>query len=492
MRQFQFDPSRGWKQNEEFLPPPAYTHQSLPFNWGWHQNPHISTNINEATGEAVLTNKSKTRRFRVQYVTPDTKSVPSVSPFRLPEDPAILEVISKLAEVLNERPVWTRRAIGNRIGHEPLPVPISKALHHVAYQFKGGPFRDAIIKYGVDPRTNKQYRNYQTVLFKLYEADEKGTFKPWTDVRKGIPLNKNVVRRDTSSHIFDGKTLALDGKIWQLCDITDPLLCHLIRNATLRKEYEATTDGYFSNGAWAKIHAIMRTKLIAIRAHIEISDSDFKDAMNLPDVIEDNNKESYKITVPVPDIRKVEIDSQITGSGGDANFMGKNAIRRRNRRVLNVKMSQKLGIEKGTGTVMVKKKSKYLSEKPLQRPKSCEADDAEVMLNEGRERQKGEGMVPSQGPTVGARATLHQEGQPNSPSDVYQTAKENIEVAADDLEDDDNDEGESEDDDSEEDDLEDSESQDEDDLGDEGGEIGSEQDEEDYDGETTDIVHPTT
>ena len=321
MRQFKFNPSRGWKENEQFMPPPVLTPETVPFNWQYQQNHYVVMSVDEVTGENVLRTKSKSQTTPLLFLTADAKSVPQNSTFPLPVHDGERAVLQKVAEAMEERPVWTRRALGNRIGHEELPVPISRALHHIAYQFKGGPFRDAIIKYGVDPRTDPKYCKYQTVFFQIYEG-ERGSKKEWKDINLAIPLSSNVVRTDTTTHMFDGKTFALDGKVWQLCDITDPLLRNIIDNAPLRSKYDTERDGWYSNGTWAKVQAIMRTMLIAIRARVPTETLDFKAALDFPDVVENNERGSKRISVPVPDIRlSAEKMKELVEDGVDISFL---------------------------------------------------------------------------------------------------------------------------------------------------------------------------
>lgn len=480
------------------MPPPAQTNQTLPFNWGWHQNSQIEMNVNEKAGEAVLTNNSMTRRiYRIQYITPDVESIPESSPFAIPEDPNVCEVILKLTEALDERPVWTQRALGNRIGHEGLPVPIAKALHHVGYQFKGGPFRDAVIKYGVDPRTDKKYRKFQTLFFEFYGEEERVPLKPWRDVRTGISLDRNGIRRDTLSHIFNGKSLIPDGKIWQLCDITDPLLVHLINNAPLREEYDAKSDGYFSNGSWAKIHAIMRTKLSAIQAHVNVSDLDFAAAINVPDVIEDNKKESHRIPVPVPDIRSTDEARVAVDGGKDPSFIGQSGITKYEGKLRDIGISQKLG--------QVTQKRKYIINESLERGGSHVVNDAETTAKKGEEGPDQDQMISNEDHKLEGRATSNnstQVRQPNTPCEEYLTAEENVNGAEGELEDDEDDGGGLKDDDSaegEEEGESENEEGEEDDQGsgdedgpDGRGDSGSGEEDEDYDSETTDVVDAAT
>jgi general transcription factor 3C polypeptide 5 (transcription factor C subunit 1) len=302
IRQFKFNPERGWKKNEELIPPPILTHHVLPFNWGWHQNPNIIQTVNQTTGESALLNRSRSRKFQIEYLGHNAEDTPQKSPFEVPNDPDLQKLIIELKEALEERPLWTRRALANRIGNSPQFYLFKFALQYVGYQFKGGPFRDVVIKFGIDPRTDSKYRMYQTIFFKLYEEEEKGPFRKWHDNRS-ISLSKRTKLKDLTTHLFDGKSLTLDGKVWQFCDITDPFLANLIKNAPVCHEFSSTGDGYFYNGSWAKIRAVMKLKLAAIRLGKTINDADFDVIHKIPDIVEDNKKISNKIGVPLPDIK---------------------------------------------------------------------------------------------------------------------------------------------------------------------------------------------
>jgi general transcription factor 3C polypeptide 5 (transcription factor C subunit 1) len=295
MREFKFDLSRGWKPNEEILPPPFFTSHPLPFNWGFLQNPSIVEEVDPSTGKTFLKNNQKLWRPKMDYVPYYMETVPQ-EPGVMPEDPELLQFINELAVVYNERPAWTRRAIGNHFKHSPRIRLLKQALPFIGYGFKGGPFRDAIIKYGLDPRKDKKYRIYQTTYFQIVEKELRAIGTPWRDARF---TNKKDVTDDTG-HIFDGKSLAVDGKIWQMCDVTDPLLAKLIREAPFRQEFEIENDGWFLNGTVAKIKAIMKTKLVALRTGKQLKDSDFEPALETADDIPD--RLSRSITVPVPNM----------------------------------------------------------------------------------------------------------------------------------------------------------------------------------------------
>lgn len=322
IRKFKFNPGMGWKPHEELIPPPLLTNLVLPFNWGWHQNPNIIQTVDQETGEAALLNRSRSRKFQIEYLSHDAEDTPSAPPPNMPNDPDLLSLVGELNEALNERPLWTRRALANRVGNSPYLYLLKPALQYVGYQFKGGPFRDAVIKFGIDPRSDPKYRMYQTIFFKLYEEEEKGPFRKWHDNRSTY-LSKRTKLTDLTTHLFDGKSLTLDGKIWQFCDITDPYLARLTQNAPVCKEFNSTGGGFFYNGSWSKIRAVMKLKLTAIRLGKTIDDAEFEKLIHrVPDIVEGNKKWSSRIAVPVPDIKLTEEEREKLKATGWASMGG--------------------------------------------------------------------------------------------------------------------------------------------------------------------------
>ncbi|KAB8292124.1 hypothetical protein EYC80_007867 [Monilinia laxa] len=302
MRQFKLGSGKGWKPNEEIVPPPTFTHHPLPFNWGYRQNPLISTEVDAETGETSIVNRSKMPKLEMQYVHCDEdEDVPTKAHRDVPDDPVLKDFVAALQQAMNERPIWTRRALQNRLVNEPGYYLMKPALQYVGYQFRSGPWRDALIRYGVDPRKDPSCRIYQTIFFKLYEEDERAPDGQWKDMRSQYTKSQVFGTGDCPSHMFNGTSLTLDGKVWQICDITDPLLAPIIQNAPMAKKYDNNHDGYYNNGTLAKIRAIMKTKLIAIRSNKEIPENAFDVALSIPDFVE--GKDGKKVHVPVPDMR---------------------------------------------------------------------------------------------------------------------------------------------------------------------------------------------
>jgi general transcription factor 3C polypeptide 5 (transcription factor C subunit 1) len=304
MRKFKFDPGRGWKPGEEIILPANLTPLPLPFNWHWQQNPHVNQVLDPVTGETRLVNVSKLVRLQVEYLPHYMETIPQKAHQEPPDDEELLEIIAKLEELYHERPIWTRRALINRVNHtltEATLHLIRLALPYVGYRFKDGPFRDAIIKFGLDPRKDPKYRMYQTIYFQLAERDVKDPGAPWNGMRQSTTSKKLKKPNDKLSHFFNGRDVAIDGKIWQMCDVTDPLLARLIKEAPIRETFEQKNDGWFCNGTLAKIRAIMKVKIVALHTEKEIKDEDFKKALEMPDIIPE--RQQKQIWIPVPDIK---------------------------------------------------------------------------------------------------------------------------------------------------------------------------------------------
>ena len=107
------------------------------------------------------------------------------------------------------------------------------------------------------------------------------------------------------THIFDGKSLSLDGKVWQVCDITDPTIISLAKTKHLREVCDPEIDGWYCNGTWAKIKTVMRAKITAIRAGVEVPESAFKSTLEVPDEVEiAGSVKGKKLNIPQPDLRK--------------------------------------------------------------------------------------------------------------------------------------------------------------------------------------------
>lgn len=265
MKQFKIKPTVDTGPNADIIPPPKFTHMTLPFNYAYEQNPFVHA-VKAPTGEEQVVNT--TAPALVGSFIAATDPTPS-APARLPNltDPLTAEVISAVEEAFEARPIWTRRSLLNYLGPRLKNWgPLKRFIGYSAYQFKGGPWRDALMPYGLDPRTDPKYREYQTLSFKLPSVHAAGDKTgSWKSLRRARDAESYKYEEENArSHIFDGETYFSNGKVWQVCDITDPVLRRLFANAKVRPACDVESSGWFHQGLWGKAKAIMKCKLVAV------------------------------------------------------------------------------------------------------------------------------------------------------------------------------------------------------------------------------------
>jgi len=173
-------------------------------------------------------------------------------------EPHIQTVIKKLREVLEERPIVTRRFIINRLGRD-CEYDLRYAIQYTAYIFRSGPWKDALVKLGVDPRIDSECRQYQTLNFKIVIKD--GT-NAWSDGRvkylRSLKGKQETV--DKTTHLFDGQKVVADGKVWQICDITDPLLREIIDSDAPVEMCDVSSDRVTSFIVWKEYLQVNSSK----------------------------------------------------------------------------------------------------------------------------------------------------------------------------------------------------------------------------------------
>ncbi|KAI0456774.1 RNA polymerase III transcription factor IIIC subunit-domain-containing protein [Xylaria acuta] len=275
LRQFKLDEGVATSPGLEIIPPPHFTDKVIGFNYNYEQNPGIIDQGLNEEGETRLVNRQGRNKFSYghfihhdAFPAPDRPTRMDGEAQKVPES-----LIQQLRDAMEIRPVWTRRAIVNQVRGNYTESVLKVALQLMGYQFRGGPFRDAIVKYGIDPRHDPTYRQYQTLSFKLAKNLVGSTKVPWQTIRRG-QVKSYAKNDDPTSHIWDGESYSTDGKLWQICDITDPFMVDIIANAPVRSECDLSESGWFLRGTWQKIKAAMKAKMIAITKDRLGSESD--------------------------------------------------------------------------------------------------------------------------------------------------------------------------------------------------------------------------
>ncbi|KAI4255020.1 MAG: hypothetical protein LQ352_002765 [Teloschistes flavicans] len=251
MKDFKFDWSRGAGSGNDLLPPPQWTERAIPFNYSYRQNAAVQQ-ILSSSGRPATHNTQAPRRNKIPLLRYGAAEVPTQPPDGLSPESSLPATSQRLL-IANNIPRETWKAVG--------PDAAKYLWQRVAYLWLSGPWRDSLCALGVDPRRDKGMRFYQTLIFQL----EPGSMENRADKSKVTRTRRDrelAAQGETrESHLFDGKTVSLDGKIWQMYDIKDPFLKSLIRSEALRDECDLQSDGWYSNGLIAKVRVIMKAKL---------------------------------------------------------------------------------------------------------------------------------------------------------------------------------------------------------------------------------------
>jgi len=172
----------------------------------------------------------------IPFNAPEVPQTPAIGLLPIEEhEPAMQRLVLAARLVMEERPIFTRRALFNSLPPNDLAIVgqnmIKYLPQYVGYTLASGPWRDAIVKFGIDPRTDPRYRMYQTMMFIFDTKTQGNQEKPTEEQPRQIRTKQEL---ELKSHLFDGESVSKDGKVWQICDITDPFLMDLIEKSGLR------------------------------------------------------------------------------------------------------------------------------------------------------------------------------------------------------------------------------------------------------------------
>lgn len=290
LKKFHVDLTPGAAHIDSLPAPPNFMTQVQPYRYRYEQAPGVVIE-KDATGKATMTNTQAPTRRVVVAVDADVSQVPTGPPPELkrrhPNGTYLVEAVQRLRVLLEERPLVTRRFAMNVIPHYSDTV-FKEATEWVGYSFRAGPWANSLIKYGVDPRTDPKYRIYQTMNFQLDKhaySDKNGA--AWNRSVRHIPDGE-------ANHLFDGTSISINGKTWQVCDITDPILAKLFATDNRPTKCDPFQHGWYHNGTLAKARAIMRDKIDCLFKGIEPPHHDYELIAALADnMTHDKMPEAY-------------------------------------------------------------------------------------------------------------------------------------------------------------------------------------------------------
>ena len=286
IKSFDIDPTRGIAPGLDVGPPPVANLMKVPYNYSYRQNVYTRITTDSATGAPKLTTLNPITHYTNHVIPPSAASVPSESPVPLePEanlDLRLRTCIAQLRAALAERPIMAKRAQENLV-RGASDFDLRRAWPYVGYMFSAGPFRDAIVRFGVDPRTEPACAPLQTLWFQIPGATGYGR-RGVADADVRAPGARRYLRRVRygddvrRSHVFDGEVLYRDGKTWQLCDVVDPLLKSIVDEAPLRDECDEVC-GWYGNGTWSALRMIMKEKIANLAEGRPRNDELFKEIL---------------------------------------------------------------------------------------------------------------------------------------------------------------------------------------------------------------------
>ncbi|MBE7181656.1 MAG: hypothetical protein INR71_10705, partial [Terriglobus roseus] len=228
IRNFTFDTSQDASQQHDVGPPAHFTprdNHDVPYAYAYKQNATVEV-VRDAKGNLTTRNFMKIKQHFNHEIEPDAPSVPDAIPPAAKLDPEtaqsprVQRYIAQLRAGLRDvRPIMTKRFIRDLLASDDNDTRYAWA--YCGYVFRSGPWRDALVKFGVDPRKDPALRKYQCLMFKI----EKGRFSADGVKQKWQHSGeKGKAPEGVKGYQFDGKTVVADGKVYQLCDITDPIL----------------------------------------------------------------------------------------------------------------------------------------------------------------------------------------------------------------------------------------------------------------------------
>ncbi|KAF2402896.1 hypothetical protein EJ06DRAFT_505940 [Trichodelitschia bisporula] len=291
VRTFRLNPAKVLPLDQTVCPPPFLNQVKVPHNYAYRQNPYVRF-VTDSSGAMTSINVSSSARQVRHNVAADIAEVPTAPPVDLPPEESLgpfkLQLLKALRAEFDKRPIMSKRVYMRALKGK-YEGETRKLIGYVGYSFDSGPFRDSIVRFGLDPRSDPKYREFQTIFFQLSdELPQKSAYR--NPHGRGIRRVIKPVGFVPNSHLFDGKTLYQDARVWQMCDVTDPLLRELLKNAKLRDEFDPVFSGWYENATWTLLKIIMRHKIKVLAEGETPDDGLYKRIIGcFPDAIDPSN-----------------------------------------------------------------------------------------------------------------------------------------------------------------------------------------------------------
>jgi len=233
-------------------------------------------------------------------IKPTDAEVPAGAKSTLPPEssltPYIQTLVAQIRAELKKRPIITRHLLYNKIGWNRR-TRLRQAAVYCGYFFESGPWREALVAWGVDPRKDPMYRKYQTVSFSSYSKGSRGRHGKTFDEHVA-KLSQMTGKELETQHVFDGKTVSDTGSLFQFCDLTDPILANMVATEDIRSTCAPTFQGWYHVGTWAKVTVVLKDKMNTILAGQEPDNALYQRITSWPELWDDQEiAATYKAEV---------------------------------------------------------------------------------------------------------------------------------------------------------------------------------------------------
>jgi general transcription factor 3C polypeptide 5 (transcription factor C subunit 1) len=261
----------------------------------FQQNPYV-----KYTEKGVLNTQQSLSYNSYTIVKPTDEHVPAGPRLSLPPErdltPYLQTLIANIRAVLLERPIVTRQLLYNRLGWDKR-TKLRQAAIYCGFFFESGPWREALVRWGVDPRTDPEFRKYQTVSFLSYLKSGSARHLEVFD-QHVMKLAKMSPQELETEHTFDGVNVSQTGNLFQFCDITDPQIAKILATEDIRTTCAPTFQGWYHVGTWAKATVVLKDKMNTIIGGETPDNSLYQRVMEWPELWDDKEMAArYKAEV---------------------------------------------------------------------------------------------------------------------------------------------------------------------------------------------------
>ncbi|KAF9263593.1 hypothetical protein L218DRAFT_927336 [Marasmius fiardii PR-910] len=279
------------KSNLRLFPPPLFSRQTIAQGYNYKSNPAsmVSTIVDEENGEEKkrLINRMRWKGYGPAAITYHEQVVPDRPPQNVEDarNQVDANIVKHIESFFEDRPIWTRMSLFNQI-----TPAMAREVHNskiilplVCYVFQDGPWRDTLVRFSYDPRSDPEARFYQRLYFRNanHPISRPSVMTRRQERAAGNMLDLTDSDERRNSHMFDGRTLTKETAAFQLCDISDPMLKGMIESTEDLRETCDERDGWYSTHAYERIKVVLRLKFFSLLDGRVATDEECQEALEV-------------------------------------------------------------------------------------------------------------------------------------------------------------------------------------------------------------------